>query len=243
MAHSTLTKRRKVYFFRRALYFINIRMMIALQHIKSFFSSIPIYYRTPRLLLTDSLLFMLYFGFSEYKIHRKYMEAINASNPDAYGDTPTTTMMKIAEIAGIKPVDSCLDLGCGTGRVGFTWHLLYGCSYTGLDINPIFIKRGKFLSRLLGLKTYFSCKDMRSLDARSYDVVYLYGSLYSDEFISHVYDKLLSLRKGAKVITVSYSLHTWDKGENFTLTDMFVAKFPWGSAQIFIQEKRDTAVE
>lgn len=237
MLHSTLTKHRKAFFFKNALYFFNIRFIIVKAYIWNALAAIPYYISSPRLLFIDISLFFFYFGFSAYKIHRRYMEALGGHSPDAYGDTPLKTLQFISKTARITSSDHCLDLGCGIGRIGFAWNLLYKCKYTGVDINPIFIKRAKILSHFFRMQASFLCKDMRNLDMTDYSVVYLYGSLYTDEFIEQVYKKLLYLKKGAKVITVSYSLEAWDHNSHFMLTDMFTAKFPWGIAQVFISEK------
>ena len=74
---------------------------------------------------------------------------------------------------------------------------------------------------------------MLKSDLTKASVIYLYGTCLKDEAISTLLFSFKELKKGTKVVTVSYPLS--DYTDAFVLKKKFIASYPWGKTEVFIQ--------
>ncbi len=79
---------------------------------------------------------------------------------------------KLVTFAGVRPGDTVLDVGCGTGVVAVT-AACRGAKVTGLDLTPALLERAKYNAAQAGVSIEFLEGDVENLPfaAGSFDVV------------------------------------------------------------------------
>lgn len=162
-----------------------------------------------------------------YRTSRRYLEARGAPDVHLYGETPLTTLNQIGEQCHLQPTDHFLDLGCGRGRGALFIASRFGCLSTGVEQIPEFVAKARQLN---APRVTFEQGDYFCADLSRATVIYLYGTCLSDKEIEHITKRFFSLKKGTKILTVSYSL-----GE-LILKNAFTAPFPWGETEVYVQE-------
>lgn len=143
-------------------------------------------------------------------------------------------MERIALECSITKVDNVYELGCGRGRCCFWLYSFIECSVVGIDHNPHFISRAEAVGKRFAVDIEFCCKNFLSVDYSEASVVYLYGISLDMPTILHLVERLKQLPRGARVVTVSYSLSDIDA--SFLLIKRFEAPFTWGEAEVYIQQ-------
>lgn len=194
------------------------------------------YLRNPRFALIDVCCRLHYTLNSPFKICDNYNALFPESDVQCYGETPLKTLQLIASKAKIRADNLVYELGCGRGRGVFWLNSYLGCDTLGIDINPIFIHRAKRIKRWFSLKRVdFDQVLMHQLDCRGAEVIYLYGTSLSDEYIRKLVTHFCELASGTKIITVSYSLLEYGAQEHYEVVERFTGRFPWGISDIFVQ--------
>lgn len=190
----------------------------------------------PKFLSIDFLLASHYLFGNPHQISKKFLKQKGAKEIYAYGETPLTTLDRIARICGILSKDIVYDLGCGPGRTTFWLKQFIKCKVVGIDYLPTFIRRAESVRRYMRLNGIeFHEEDMLKTDFSQATVIYLYGTCLDDETIESLIERFSSLKTGTKIITVSYPLT--DFSQKFCLEKQFMARFPWGKAEVFLNLK------
>ena len=188
-----------------------------------------------RFVWLDLLLASQYLFRSPHRISRAFLKERGASNIYQFGETPLTTLDRIARQCQISAKDTVYELGCGSARGCFWLHTFVKCQVVGIDYLPDFIVKAKKVKRWARLaKIDFIQEDMLNVDLSSATVIYLYGTCLEDSVIEKLILRLKSIQSGTKVITVSYPLTEYCKGETFRVEKSFTARFPWGKAEVFL---------
>lgn len=196
------------------------------------------YYRRLKFALLDIALHLVYFFQSPYHISKGFWKKRGASNVYLYGETPLSTLDQIAKECRLLSHDHILDLGCGRGRSAFWLAYFVGCTVHAVDIIPTFIRRAERLKKWGKIdRAHFEAVEISHLPFEKASVIYFYGSSYSDEFIEKVVEKCRSLKKGTKIISVSYPLTEFCKEPLFEVKKSFLAKYPWGTTEVFLHHK------
>lgn len=191
------------------------------------------YYISLRFCFVDLLLSCLYLWKNPYKVYRDFFGDKEIQQKDPYGETPLTTMDKIATLCHIQSKDTVYELGSGNGRTCFWLASFVECSVVGYERHPVFVTRSEAIARWAPwLKVSFRESDYLEIDFSGASVVYLYGTTLPDALIEKLCAKLKSLPKGGKVITVSYPLSDFSSG--FSTVKTFEASFPWGKTLIYL---------
>jgi hypothetical protein len=191
----------------------------------------------------DKELRRAYFGLSPYVISKKFLKQKGEENVHVYGETPLTTLGMIATRCAISQDDYVVELGCGRGRGVFFLSCHFGCTVEGIEWISEFVDKAqevakKAKSRLnCTLDITFSCQDMLKADLSNASVIYLYGTCLEDSSIARLLTSFRTLKKGAKVITVSYPITDYPNSDCFILKDSFIADYIWGKAEVFLHEK------
>lgn len=194
-----------------------------LQVIRRFYSKSFLFF------LADIALACLYIGANPYRVCRRFFQKKGEREIHMYGETPLTLWAEIVKKAQVSRLDRLIDLGCGRGRLCLWTSFWIGCHVTGIDWVPSFISRGRLLSRLFRLSSLgFDCIGISQVSLKEVSVVFLY-TYHPDEYKID----FKQLPKGARVITVSESLHQ----EDFITTGSVNGVFPWGKTTIFINKK------
>lgn len=191
------------------------------------------YYRFFSYALYDLALHARYFFKSPYHISKSYWKKQGADNIYVYGETPLATMDQIARQCRLLSHDRLVELGCGRGRSSLWLAYFVGCEIYGVDVIAPFIERAAFLEKRLA-NLHFINADMLQLPLEKATVIYFYGSSYSDSFIEKMVERFRTVPSGTKIITVSYPLTDFCKEPFFRVVKQFTAKYPWGSADIFL---------
>lgn len=195
------------------------------------------YYRRLSFLFTDLLLSSHYIARTPHQVSKAFMIEQGAKNIYTYGETPLTTLDRIARQCGILSKDVVYELGCGSGRTVFWLHHFIRCKAVGIDYQPTFIRRANRVKEWLRLdRIAFYLEDMLSANYRDATVIYLYGTCLEDAIIEKLLERFEQLKSGTKVITVSYPLT--DYSESYKLIKHFPARFPWGKAEVFLNLKK-----
>lgn len=155
----------------------------------------------------------------------------------AYGETPLFTLDKIVQECGITKNDTIIELGCGRARTCFWLALVLGAKTIGIDFVPEFIQKAEAIKKRYAIDNLeFLEGDFLEIQYPKASVIYLHGSIMSNEEIASLNQKLLKLPHGIKIITVSFPLKDYPHGKGFKVLKTFTAHFSWGSAEVYLQK-------
>jgi len=204
-----------------------------------FLATIVRYYPNARFRRADWRCLRAYLVRDPYTICRRYLRDFPDDEVQKiYGETFFGTLEKIAEAVGLAENDVVYDLGCGRGRGVFWFNAFYGCRAVGVEINPLFVIEARTIARKAGIDgVAFELANLLDLDCRDATVIYLYGSAFSDEAIEKLVDRFRALRRGTRVVSVSYALNDYAKTPLFELKKTFKGRYLWGYADIYVQHK------
>jgi predicted RNA methylase len=202
---------------------------------KEFFQLAWRYWREARFAQIDCALALRYFFESPYHMNRKL-------GLELYGETPLTTMQKIADVAKIGADDVVYELGAGRGRTSFWLHHFYACKVCAIEYNPFFVARAKEIQQKYGVEgVEFIHGDMRKVDLSQATCIYLYGTLLADADIKELLVQFKKLKLGTRLITISYSLTDYET-KSFRVLSEFEVAFPWGKTTAYLQEVRNASI-
>ncbi len=194
------------------------------------------YPRRVRFLWIDCLFAAQYVWKSPHRMSKHFQIRRGAKNIYTFGETPLTTLDRIAKECRILSKDNLFELGCGSGRTCFWLRAFVGCRVTGIDYLPTFIQKANRIKNWSGISEIeFLKEDMFTANLRKATVIYLYGTCLEDDEIEKLIENFKDLRPKTRVISVSYPLT--DYSSEFRLIKQFKGRFPWGKADIFINEK------
>lgn len=211
------------------------KLKVALFNGKDFIKNFFHYY-SRSLVFTKIDLYLLcsYFFYNPFGISKQFYLDKEGKELFVYGETPLSTMDKIATACGISKKDTVFELGAGRGRVCFWLNQWIGCKVVGVEYIPEFIKRANLIKKKFNLcDIEFRLQDFSEMDFRGATVVYLYGTCLDDKQINMLIKKLKEVSVGTKIITVSYPLS--DYSNDFTIMRKFTGTFTWGEADIYFQ--------
>jgi hypothetical protein len=196
------------------------------------------YYNNISFIKAHILFGYLYLFINPYKISKKFLMENGCENIYAYGETPLTTIETFVNECGITKEDVVFELGCGRGLNMFWLNSFVGCKVTGIEIIPLFVKKGNRLMKLLKNKDIrFYNQDILSTDLSQATVIYFYGTGFDNIFINHLACKLKELPLGTKIITVSYPITDYIDSSTFKIIKSFPSQFTWGEATVYLQKR------
>lgn len=196
------------------------------------------YYTNKQFIYCEIWLWLLYAFCNPYRVSKNYLIKQRAENIHAYGETYLTTLHQIALKCRILSSDKVYELGCGRGRTLFWLAAFVRCTVIGVEQIPLFVTRAKKIAQKAQLKNaYFIEADILTTDFSDATVIYFYGTSFSDQFIKQLLEKFKMLKKGTKIISVSFPLADYCKENSFEIIDQFSGAFPWGEAEIYLQQK------
>jgi len=159
-----------------------------------------------------------------------------------YGEIFFDTFYKTLEKTQPKEGEVFYDLGSGTGKAVFVAHLLFPFSKAvGIEILPTLYQasktilekyekevRPKILEKKNQQKIEFILGDFLKIDFSDADVVFANSTCFSQQMIDKLETSFLSLKKGARIITLTKKL----TNKNFYLFDSLIYKQSWGEATV-----------
>lgn len=216
-----------------------IRFTSGIRNLQESLQVIWRYYRRGDFAKVDLYLIRAYLLRNPYRISKQFLMKKGEKNIYAYGETPLTTMEQIARACGIQSSDVVYELGSGRGRACFWLHFFIGCRVVGIEYVPEFVRTAQHVRVHFGIEAVrFHCIDILQADLSAATVVYFYGTMADEAFISGLIEKLKKLPAGAKVITVSFPLTAYTDQTFLQVVKIFSARFFWGEADIYLHVKR-----
>jgi len=213
---------------------IAMHLRVHLHRLKEFVHALFYYYPRDLFFFIDFTLFMLYFFQSPYKVGKRFFK----TEEHTYGETPLSTLDRIAKESRLLSRDIVFELGSGSGRSCFWLASLVGCEVHGIECVPLFVERAEKIKGFFRLKKlFFHKEDFLKMDFKHATFIYLYGICMKDGEIRELVKQLAHLSEGARVATVSFPLTDYDENGLFKVDKQFPASFPWGKAEIFIHTK------
>lgn len=193
------------------------------------------YYSNFSFFKADVSLILMYLFHNPFSISKRFLAKQGEADVYAYGETPLTTLERIAQECDIRQNDCVFELGCGRGRTCFWLNSFIGCKVVGIEFIPEFIERASRIKNRLGIKgVQFRLEDMRKTDFSEATVCYLYGTCLDEETINILIKKFSKLRMGTKIITISYPLTDYTEESCFEVMKCFTGTFTWGEAEVFL---------
>lgn len=147
-----------------------------------------------------------------------------------YGETLWCSGAEILREAGVGPQDHLVDLGCGRGKMVFLARLLTGARATGVELLPGYLYVARRIARWLKLdRVRFLAQDFSEVDLRKATVVYVAGSIFSQETRSDLECLIEDLSPGAQWISVSWPI----EHPALVLQSTRDYLFSWGREMVF----------
>lgn len=216
------------------IYLCYLRFKTFIKNSIDFIQTVFKFYPNTKFRNADLALLRSYIGTNPYIFSRRYLESLGESDVYAYGETPLNSLQNIVKICELSQDDYIFELGCGRGRTCFWLALVFNAKkVVGIDFVPEFIEKAEAVNDVENLK--FQCEDFLLSDLGDATVVYLHGSCMKDEDIEKLNQKLTKLKPGLKVITTSFSMMEYDKGDHWEMQKIFNGEFTWGSADVYLQ--------
>jgi tRNA A58 N-methylase Trm61 len=176
---------------------------------------------------------------SPYRISKEFLQQKGEQEVYAYGETPLTTMERIARECRIQSSDVVYELGAGRARTCFWLRYFVGCRVVGVEYIPTFVKIAQKVKREFGVEgVNFLYKNILEADYTEASVIYFYGTCSDTPFIQKLIEKLKGVSSGTKIITVSYPLTSYMREPLFELRGAFPASFLWGETTVYLQVRK-----
>lgn len=202
------------------------------EYLKVIFS----YYSNLTFLKADLSLRLMYLFHNPYTISKRFLKNKGEKEIYAYGETPLSTMEKIAAEAHISSEDVVYELGCGRGRTCFWLNSFLKCRVVGVEYVPEFVERANKIKHKLGFNNIeFRLGDMVDANFEGASVIYLYGTCLEDELIRRLNKHFAALPAGTKIVSVSYPLNDFADKPFCEVMKRFKAKFGWGETDVYLQ--------
>lgn len=216
-----------------SLFFFGIKMRLYLFWQATY--SLFLYRSNWRFVKADLLLSAFYLFQNPYSICRSYLENRGLEDIHVYGETPLYAFEAACKKFQISKNQVFYELGSGRGKLCFWASSYFGFDrVVGIEENPIFFSKAEKLRALLCIDNMsFVCQDILRIDYEKADIIYLYSTSMSDNFLKQLLKAFQKLKPGAIVISVSEPL----KSELFELQDKLLAQFPWGKTHLFCNKK------
>ncbi len=118
-------------------------------------------------------------------------------------DDKLQTMLSLPKLTKKSKV---IDLGSGDGKVLIELATKHGLKATGVEINPILVKKSKNLIKSLGLSKQITIhkQSFWKTDLSDYDVVFLYGTSYIMEKLEQKLKK--EMKPGSQLVSNYFKL-------------------------------------
>lgn len=215
-----------------------VNFTVGLHNLGEFVKVMFRYYSNLKFMKIDLALRGMYLFHNPFTISKRFLIKQGEEDVYAYGETPLTTLEKIAEECQIKATDVVYELGAGRGYVCFWLNCFIGCRVVGIECIPEFVERAQRVQKRLGVPDVeFRLGDFCRSDLSGATVIYLYGTCLQEDAIKSLIQNLSKLPAGTKIITVSYPLSDYTEEPLFEVMKRFSCQFTWGEGDVYLQMK------
>lgn len=189
-----------------------------------------LFYKNKHFKKIDRALLKAYRKKSPYKISKEF------TSLHIYGETPLTLFHQIFQKGGLKKSDCFVDLGCGRGRGVLFATSFWDCQSIGVDQIPFFCKEAEKIADTYKLSCQFHAEHLSDFNLSQGSFFYFYAICMEEEELVFMISRLERIRKGSKVVTVSFPLT--DYSDSFSVCTSWKAAFPWGYGSVFLHIKQ-----
>ncbi len=133
---------------------------------------------------------------------------------------------KALKLAGLRPGETLIDLGCGDGRVLILAAKEFEAQAIGIDAGPVQVARAWINGLFSGVGTQIQVHwgNFLKADLPDADVVFAY---LTSDYVPKLEAKLTSqLKPGARVVTISFDFSNWEPDAFDEDELIFVYKMP-----------------
>ncbi|HEY9841608.1 MAG: hypothetical protein ACAI44_17970 [Candidatus Sericytochromatia bacterium] len=155
-------------------------------------------------------------GAHDLSLMERIQRKLTDQDAYVYGTTPWKTFIKIADSLELKPEDSFIEVGCGTGHLCFLMNLAYGLKAQGIEAIATFIQTANTIRRELlaaGLdkqvlaRLNFYNLDFFTCDLSRGTVFYIAGTCFPDDYRNRLIEKIAhESPAGSTVITLTHEI-------------------------------------
>ena len=140
--------------------------------------------------------------------------------------TSSARIRKALEVARLQPGETIYDLGSGDGRVLVMAAREFRAHAVGVEISPIYCMLGRFSTQMHGLEGLVRVVrgDFYKADLSDADVVFAYMTSRQAARLKPVLDR--QLRRGARVVTISFDLDGWEPDQVDVAELIFLYEMP-----------------
>jgi hypothetical protein len=133
--------------------------------------------------------------------------------------TPQEIVLRMLELAEIKPGDVLYDLGSGDGRIVITAAKKYGIKAVGFEINPALMEESRAMVKQEGLERLVEIReqDVRQVDFAPASVVTMY--LYPAATLRLRSALRSQLKLGSRVVSHKFSMGDWQPDKTVQVKD------------------------
>jgi len=192
------------------------------------------YYRNLKFGCLDIAFSLIYLFFDPYKVSKGFLKNMGLKNIHIYGETPLLSFAKIISQCNLTDKDYFMDFGSGRSLNCMWLAINYSCRVVGVEWIELFVRIGNVFKR------HFHIANLELLNTNRLDIdlnkvtyLYLYDIILSSELV----EKLKTLDKGAKIITISYPITYYEIG-SYVIQKIIKVSFPWGQTYAYVQEKQ-----
>ena len=195
---------------------------------------IPALLGVPALIKVEALMWVFYlFRFLPLDIYLQGRPLSDHPFGDfRFGETPYFTALEICRLARLQKGEHFYDLGCGRGKMVFTAALGFGAQAVGVDLLPIYSRFGNRIAERTGADVRFLLEDFTLVEVFEADVVYVAGSIFSDETWDSLMEMVEQLQPGSRWVCVGRQaehplLKAYDRREML---------FSWGYEPVYFYQ-------
>lgn len=121
--------------------------------------------------------------------------------------TPRERILKMLELAKIKPNERVYDLGSGDGRMAHLAAKHYNADAIGLELSPIIYAMGRICNFFRRSKSQLLLRDFRHVDLKNADVLTFY-------LLPPILKKMRErwereLKPGARIVSYAFEVEGW----------------------------------
>jgi precorrin-6B methylase 2 len=133
--------------------------------------------------------------------------------------TPEEVVVRMLELAEIRPGDVLYDLGSGDGRIVVAAAKKYGIKAVGFEIDPALVRESRQIIKQEGLENLVEIRDedILSLDFSPASVVTMY--LYPGANLKLRPALMSRLKPGSRVVSHQFTMGDWTPAKTAQLKD------------------------
>lgn len=151
--------------------------------------------------------------------HHAFCERVFGLDLSQHGFTDLEQLELLLQVAGLKPGDRLLDLGCGNGRIAEYISDRTGAHVTGLDYIPEAISSARQRTAAKADRLDFAVGDINHLELpeNSYEMILLSDTLYfSEDYTATLRSLKHAMRSGGRLaIFYSHGREPWVPRDQF----------------------------